>query len=47
MFGLRKFNTPFARPMMPFFVGAVSVIFLIGKAQTAMIESKYFFTAAF
>ncbi|CAM0138644.1 hypothetical protein VKS41_008375 [Umbelopsis sp. WA50703] len=42
MFGLRKFNTPFARPMMPFFVGAVSVIFLIGKAQTAMIESDQY-----
>ncbi|KAG2172064.1 hypothetical protein INT43_001541 [Umbelopsis isabellina] len=40
MFGLRKFNTPFLRPMMPFFVGAVSVFFLVGKAQTAMINSE-------
>lgn len=40
MFGLRKFNTPVLRPMAPFFIGAATVIYLIGKAQVAMIDSK-------
>jgi hypothetical protein len=40
MFGLRKFNTPVLRPMAPFFIGTAAIFYLIGKAQTAMIESK-------
>ncbi|KAI9283555.1 ATPase, F0 complex, subunit J [Umbelopsis sp. AD052] len=39
MFGLRKFSTPVLRPMAPFFIGTVAIIYLVGKAQTAMIES--------
>ncbi|KAH8551823.1 ATPase, F0 complex, subunit J [Umbelopsis sp. PMI_123] len=39
MFGLRKFNTPILRPVGPFFIGTVAIFYLIGKAQSAMIES--------
>ncbi|CAO3667593.1 unnamed protein product [Umbelopsis vinacea] len=42
MFGLRKFNTPILRPMAPFFIGAATVIYLIGKAQVAMIDSDMY-----
>jgi F-type H+-transporting ATPase subunit j len=39
MFGMRKWNTPVLRPVAPFIVGGVAVFYLIGKAQTAMINS--------
>ncbi|KAI9275994.1 ATPase, F0 complex, subunit J [Sporodiniella umbellata] len=39
MFGLRKFNVPTLRPVAPFVVGGVVVLYLVGKAQTAMINS--------
>ncbi|KAI9320104.1 ATPase, F0 complex, subunit J [Dichotomocladium elegans] len=40
MFGLRKFNAPVLRPAAPFIVGGLTVFYLVGKMQTAMINSE-------
>ncbi|KAI8097487.1 ATPase, F0 complex, subunit J [Halteromyces radiatus] len=39
MFGLRKFNTPVVRPVAPFIVGGVTVLYFVAKIQDAMINS--------
>ncbi|OZJ02716.1 hypothetical protein BZG36_03861 [Bifiguratus adelaidae] len=39
MFGLRKWSTPFWKPAGPFIIGGAITMYLISKAQTAMINS--------
>jgi hypothetical protein len=41
MFGLRKWSTPVLRPAAPFVVGGLAVVYLVAKAQDAMINCKY------
>ena len=38
MFGLRKFDVPAFRPVVPFIAGGAIVLYLVNKAQTAMIN---------
>ncbi|KAI9470059.1 MAG: ATPase, F0 complex, subunit J [Benjaminiella poitrasii] len=40
MFGMRKWNTPVLRPAAPFIAGGIAVLYLVSKAQTAMINSE-------
>ncbi|KAF8498355.1 ATPase, F0 complex, subunit J [Gautieria morchelliformis] len=40
--GLRKWPTPIARPMWPFFVASGLTFFLVAKAQSAGVMSEAF-----
>ncbi|EIE78943.1 hypothetical protein RO3G_03648 [Rhizopus delemar RA 99-880] len=42
MFGLRKFDVPAFRPVVPFIAGGAVVLFLVSKAQSAMINSDQY-----
>ncbi|KAL4211369.1 ATPase, F0 complex, subunit J [Rhizopus microsporus] len=42
MFGLRKFDVPAFRPVVPFIAGGAIVLYLVNKAQTAMINSEQY-----
>ncbi|KAG8742923.1 hypothetical protein FRC10_000711 [Ceratobasidium sp. 414] len=41
LFGFRKFPTPVAKPMAPFFVATVITYYLVSKAQNAGVNCAF------